>query len=126
MKKIIMLAIFLLVILNGCGDGERLLFSGESENWHVDYEALIYDETTEETSGSIIYKGDGPAPKQISYVIKSGLNEKSGENIALEDGSTTISSGSCNGCAITREDEKMEVVITWNGQLENLTLKNER
>jgi hypothetical protein len=126
MKKIIGLSLFLLIILSGCGDGDRFVFSGESDNWQVDYEAIIYDETSEETFGSIKYIGNESAPKEINYVIKSGSDKKSGENISLEEGSTTISKGSCQGCAITRENEEMEVEITWDGQKEHFTLKNER
>ncbi|MCH4827974.1 hypothetical protein [Planococcus halocryophilus] len=125
MKKIIGLSIFILITLSGCGDGDRFVFSGESENWRVEYEAIIYDETSEETFGSIMYKGAEPSPKEINYIIKSESDEKSGKNISLEEGSTTISKGSCRGCAITQEDEEMEVEITWNGKKENLTLKNE-
>lgn len=125
MKKIIGLSIFLLITLGGCGEGDRFVFSGESENWQVDYEAIIYDETSEETFGSIKYKGIEPSPKEINYVIKSGSDEKSGKNISLEEGSTTISKGSCRSCAITREDEEMKVEIIWDGKKESFTIKNE-
>nr|TXF85925.1 hypothetical protein FTX54_07565 [Alkalicoccus halolimnae] len=133
MKKMIGLLAFAF-ILNGCGngdgdvssgngeDGAEYHFLGSSENWEVVYEVDISNGNEEESTGTIEYIGEGNAPETLEY-YRIGSTEGTGR--ALNDGVADTGRTGCEGCAVTREDEEIEVEVTWNGQTENLTLTTE-
>lgn len=120
MKKLFFFGI-LLLILSGCGNGDRYNFSGSSENWDVFYTVDVIDSTSEETTGTIKYVGDEPVPQKINFKIGS----KEGTNVEMEDGVTNIGHTSCRGCSVTQEDEEIAVEINWDGQMENAVLTTE-
>lgn len=116
----VVLIVLGMFLLSACTESRQLVFSGASESWSVRYEVNIIDENSESTGYLIQYIGDGPNPEQIKYVIDSSSG--SGEGLLDERGVLKMAGGSCDGCSITREDQKMEAVIEWNGRKETIPL----
>lgn len=121
MKKFVLL-VFLLMLLSGCVNGDRYNFSGGSENWEVFYVVDVSNETNQEKSGTIKYVGEGSAPEMIDYKIEANAGGSFGNGVTLIDGVVDAGSSICKGCAITQEDEEIEVEIKWEDQTENLIL----
>lgn len=145
MKKMIGIFVFA-VILTGCGNEESTdssegsnnsvednssessdssaayNFIGSSENWDVIYEVDILNDNAEESTGTIEYMGDEDPPETIDYEIdySGGAGSETGRN--LYDGVASMGTTSCAGCAVTQEDEEIEVEINWEGRTENLIL----
>lgn len=123
MKKLFLL-IILLLILSGCGDSKRHEFSGSSENWHVVYVVEISSSDRQQTTGIIEYLGDETVPKTIDYEIATLLTSLNSTGKSLTDGKANIGTDNCDGCAVIKEDEEIEVEIAWDGQTEKFILKN--
>ncbi|CEG26255.1 membrane lipoprotein lipid attachment site-containing protein [Bacillus sp. B-jedd] len=111
----------LLVMLSGCGD-EYVRFTGESENWKGEYTAYIGD-ARENGEYKFFYK-EGNS----DTVFKDfELNIKDGKSITREEtrNERTITvKTNCKGCALTSKDDKIKVLIKWNGKKETFYLKS--
>ena len=110
--------------LSACSSQEILQFQGENMNWKVEYQADIRSESSESTSFTIKYIGNGNPPEKIYYQIDSSAGESNG-NTLLNDGIVKVSSSSCTGCATTSEGQEMHVIIKWKGETEKLILRDE-
>ncbi|MGH2318018.1 hypothetical protein ACRC6Q_09625 [Planococcus sp. SE5232] len=124
MKKLI-LPVSLLLILSGCVNSDRYEFSGSSENWDVFYVVEILDRDRQQEKGTVKFTGDDDAPEVIEYRLQTTSGDSEGTGVMLTNGVGNIANGSCGGCAVVQEDEKVEVEITWDGQTEKLVLMNE-
>ncbi len=117
MKQLCIFLLLIVSILGGCS-GKYLAFSGESKNWEGTYSTTI-NESTENGTYTLHFKnGDRNTKlKEIEIIINNG----GGESILNEEehigGSFNISSA-CQGCAVTRENERIKVTIKWDGQYE--------
>src|SRR5690606_31773269 len=79
-----------------------LIFSGESDNWRVHYEAKKGDKC-QATSGYIKYIGDSPIPERVEYSIQYSMG-----SVPLEqNGSFTMP----NGCTNASKDSEIEAII---------------
>lgn len=119
------LLVILLVVVSGCS-GERLEFSGSSENWKVFYVAEVSNGDRQETTGTIEYIGDEPPPETFDYEMVNVLTVLGGTGKHLKDGKATIGNDRCNDCRTLQKDDELEVAIKWDGQTENLTLNNSK
>ncbi|WP_043932774.1 hypothetical protein [Bacillus sp. EB01] len=99
-------------------------FAGESENWQVIYEVNILDQDSESTNLIVKYIGAKPIPQKIKYVVE-GLSGKSAGEDSLNNGVLKIGGHSCNGCAVTQENEEKKATITWNDKSDIIILKNQ-
>ena len=119
---IILLSVFLLSACTEQNTEEKkLIFSGESDNWSVSYEADVITETTEnsETTGyTIQYIGNGPIPERIEYSIF----RSSGSTTLDQNGAYKTYGSSCSNCAVTSEDSEMEATIKWWNSSETIPL----
>ncbi|MFF2450565.1 hypothetical protein ACFVSW_26325 [Neobacillus sp. NPDC058068] len=122
-KKVFVIFLFSSLILMACSKTKVMNFTGESENWYVDYEVKVFDENSESTHFTIKYKGKDPKPQKIKYNIEYGSGKTDGTD-NLNNGELNLGGHSCSGCAVIQEDDVMEVTITWNGELETFNLKN--
>lgn len=124
MKKMIVLAV-LILILSACGNkSARYNFSGSSDNWDVFYIVNVSNGDREEKTGTIKFTGEEEAPETVDYKIETSSGGSEGTGITLTDGVGKMGNGFCDGCAVIREDEAIKVKITWDGQTENLILVN--
>lgn len=114
---------FVLLLLTACTNQKTFHFHGESENWDVRYVVDIVGENSESSSIVIRYFGEASVPEKIYYYIDHGSGASSG-NVSLDEGVLRTSGGSCSGCAVTKENEEIDVIIEWNGETENFTLNN--
>ena len=69
------------------------------------------------------YIGEEPAPKTIDYQIGDDL--VIGQSLNDEKDSVKKDGESCSGCAVTQEDDEIEMTIMWNGNTETLTLTSD-
>ena len=117
MKK---LCIFLLMIsiLGGCSS-KYIEFSGESTNWDGTYSTTIINGNEEDGSYTFFYKkGDGNTILMNTEII---INNRESETIQKDEehqGATFRISSSCQGCSVTRENERIKVTIKWDGKYE--------
>lgn len=113
---------FLLLILSGCGIGERHEFAGSSENWQVLYVVEVSNGDRQETTGTIEYIGDKPIPEAFDYEMVNVLTTLGGTGRPLIDGKAIIGNDRCENCRIIQEDDELEVEIMWNGQSDKFVL----
>ncbi|MDG5471475.1 hypothetical protein P6709_06925 [Jeotgalibacillus sp. ET6] len=125
MRKVLSLLI-LMLLLSACANGDRYNFSGSSDHWDVFFTADVSDESSQSITGTIKYTGEEPVPKTIDYTFKRDGGNLEGRDLMVEEDAVNIGKLSCEDCAVTQEDDQMEVEITWNGQSENLRLSNDR
>lgn len=124
MRRLSLLGI-LLMVLSGCS-GERLEFSGSSENWKMFYVAEVSNGDRQETTGTIEYIGDKPTPETFDYEMVNVLTVLEETGKPLKDGKATIGNDRCNNCRTLQKDDELEVEIKWDGQTENLRLNNSK
>lgn len=125
MKQFCILLWLVVLILGGCW-GKTIVFSGESMNWEGKYSTVIND-NDEEGRYTFNYKnGDGDTElKNIEIII----NNNGSETIQSEEehkGSNFRISSSCQGCAVTREYERIKVTIKWDGKYEEKFFLNQK
>jgi len=117
MKKLCILLFLMIFILGGCS-GKYIVFSGESTNWDGKYSTTI-NGNDEDGSYTFNYKtGDGNTKLKNIEVI---INNSGRETIQSEEehnGASFKISSSCQGCAVTREDERIKVTIKWDSKYE--------
>jgi hypothetical protein len=127
MRRILLFAIVLTIILTGCNDmPNHIILSGESDSWVGEYKANK-GENWEEGRYTFTYKNGGSDTEfsNIEILIgdegsKSSLKEKNSKGAIF-----TMSTG-CSGCAVTDEDSPIEVSIIWeDGNSETFFLKND-
>ncbi|ANU27664.1 lipoprotein [Planococcus versutus] len=123
MKKIILL-IALIFILSGCANGDRYNFTGSSENWNVSYEVDVKNGDRERTNGVITFIGEGTAPEFIDYRMESNLGGTKSTGVSVKDKVANLGNDACEGCSVIQENEEITMEIEWDGQTENLILKN--
>ncbi|MFU8646984.1 hypothetical protein ACNA06_06605 [Lysinibacillus sp. RSDA_15] len=108
-----------MLFLFGCIP-KALTFSGENENWEVQFE-VTYDKMKQEhcgaTSGTIRYIGDKPLPKQIDYTLQHET-ETSGSDSLDKNGVFIMA----NGCSNAVESTEVEITINWDNQTETIPL----
>lgn len=117
--KLPVLLCFVFLFLIACSTQKTYHFKGESENWHVDNTIDIIDNDSEFERIKIKYIGDNEIPEEIYYEIKGNSG-----NTLLNDGVFKTSDSACYGCALTKENEEIDVTIEWNGKSDSFTLKN--
>ncbi|HEY4552225.1 MAG TPA: membrane lipoprotein lipid attachment site-containing protein [Bacillaceae bacterium] len=111
----------LLLILSGCGD-EYVRFTGESESWKGEYTAYIGD-ARENGEYKFFYK-EG---KSHTVFKNFEVNINDGESITREETRnerTIIVKTNCKGCAVISKDDKIKILIKWNGKEETFYLKS--
>jgi major membrane immunogen (membrane-anchored lipoprotein) len=117
MKKLCIFLLLIVSILGGCS-GKYIVFSGESKNWEGTYSTTI-NGRNEDGSYTFHYKnGDSNTKLQEIEII---INNSAGETIQREEehiGASFNISSSCQGCAVTRENERIKVTIKWDGKYE--------
>lgn len=114
---IIMLCISL---LSACAQ-KTIIFSGESVNWHVQYEFTQAGEYIEST-GYFKYKGVEPVLKEIEW----SLDQASGNGPLNSDGVMFIGKSGCSRhCSLPSEESEFLAVVKWDDQTEIITLKLE-
>lgn len=121
--KISALLCFVFLLLVACSGQQTYHFKGDSENWNVDYSIDIKGNNSESGDITIKYIGENETPIEINYEINSRSGSSSG-NMELNDGVLKTSAPTCSGCAVTKENEELDVTIEWDGKTESFTLKN--
>lgn len=125
MKFKIGVVLFLVaIILSACWGQKTIHFNGESNSWEVEYIADVQSTDSESTSIKMRYVGEGEPPENINYAVDSGTGGSEGSNISLDNGVLHTSGDYCSGCAVTSEDDDINVVIEWNGRTEEVNLEN--
>ena len=116
MKKIVFF-LLLINILGGCSS-KYMEFSGESENWEGKYSTNIHG-NDEDGSYTFFYK-NGDA-NSIFKNIEIKVNTSISETKLFEEehhGANFTMKSSCQNCAVSQENEKIEVTIKWDSQRE--------
>lgn len=102
-----------------------LIFSGESDNWEVQYEVeevenLVENEETSTTKGFIKYIGAKPIPEDI----KVSISTRSSEAKLNKEGILTLWDQTCKGnCPTESENSEIEATIEWDNEKETLPLE---
>ncbi|TFE02361.1 hypothetical protein [Jeotgalibacillus salarius] len=120
MKK--WLLILTLILLAGCSNTSKapevLVFTGESENWRVNYISSQSNETEQEIEYRIDYLGSGD-PEEVSYSVLTNIESGSSGNVNLSETKVIRGSGSCGGCATLNKDDVLQFEVEWDGQQES-------
>lgn len=123
MKKRLLLWVPFILLIVGCND-KTISFSGESDNWKGEYSANISDNETREDGKYIFgYKKatSDTTFKNLEIVINDGETKWNENNYK---GTTISISSSCTGCAVTQEDQPIDVTIKWDeGEEESFKLE---
>jgi len=116
MKKLCIFLFLMISILGGCSS-KYIEFSGESTNWDGKYSTTIINGNEEDGSYTFFYKkGDGNTLIKNTEII---INNGGSETIQKDEehqGATLRISSSCQGCSVTRENERIKVTIKWDGK----------
>ncbi len=127
-RLFLLIIIFSIFFISACVSKtipKVLIFSGESDNWEVQYEVeevedVAKDEETSTTKGFIKYIGAKPIPEDI----KVSISTRSEEAKLNDEGILTLSDQTCRGyCATESENSEIEAVIEWNNEKETLPLE---
>lgn len=115
MKKLCIFLFVITTILGGCSSN---IFSGESANWEGKYSTTI-NGNDEEGNYTFVYKNgnDLTKLKNVEIVVSNGVSGST-KKMDEHEGTTIKLSTSCRGCAVTQENEKIEVTIKWDGKHE--------
>jgi len=115
MKKLCIFLFVIITILAGCSSN---VFSGESANWDGKYSTTI-NGNDEEGNYTFVYKNgnDHTKLKNVEIVVSNGVNGST-KTMDEHQGTTIKLSTSCRGCAVTQENEKIEVTVKWDGNHE--------
>ena len=115
MKKLCIFLFVILTILAGCSSN---VFSGESANWDGKYSTTI-NGNDEEGNYTFVYKNgnDHTKLKNVEIVVSNGVSSST-KTMDEHEGTTITMPTSCQGCAVTQENEKIEVTIKWDGKHE--------
>ncbi|GLC88992.1 hypothetical protein [Lysinibacillus piscis] len=108
------LIILLSILLLSACEGETFVFTGESDNWKMNYEVEKSREGCQRTAGAIKYIGKEPMPKMIEI----SYDKASGNSPLDHNGVYTL----MNGCSNASADEELELTIKWNDQTEIIPL----
>ena len=118
MKKLCIFLFLMISILGGCSS-KYIEFSGESTNWDGKYSTTIINGNEEDGSYTLfLKKGDGNTILKNTEII---INNSGSEIIQKDEehqGATFRISSSCQGCSVTRENERIKVTIKWDGKHE--------
>lgn len=116
-KFILFIIILNIFFISSCIPN-TLIFSGESENWSIQYE-VEKDGNTSSSKGYIKYIGEDRIPKDIEFSIA----EKSGKVELDEVGVFILPESTCGeNCATEHGHSEIEAVIKWNNRTETLPL----
>lgn len=107
----------LIVALTACTQNETINFSGERDNWSINYEAVSNDENIDEGLFIINYIGEEEYPKSnISYEFDQGIGHMD-RNSPLVDGHLKVTGPVCSNCStediaaiITADDDESEII----------------
>ncbi|WP_078380715.1 hypothetical protein [Sutcliffiella halmapala] len=119
MKKItiIIQLSFIILILTACS--EINTYSGNGENWIVEFHVKPSNDTGE-YEATIKYIGPGEPPEVIGYYVAGNHGTSSGTK-DYKDG-ILVASYICNNCHTIHKDDEIEVKITWGENEEKFTL----
>lgn len=124
--KGVIIALFTLLVLAACiEDSKEITFQNESDNWTVEYTATVKNENQETNRLYVEYIGEGEAPDRIDYRIVEGSGEAERTNATLEQGVLNSNLGSCSGCAVSSENDEVEITIEWDGNSETIQLNSD-
>lgn len=118
-KRMPLLCLLLFWLTVGCSSTEYLSFAGESERWIGEYSASITDGKQENGEYTFRFKLDDP--KTVPTFSNLTISINNGKSKSWESsytGATVKMKSACSGCAVTREDETLKVVINWDGDQE--------
>jgi len=115
LKKLFIFLFVITTILGGCSSN---VFSGESANWDGKYSTTI-NGNNEEGNYTFVYKNGNELTKlkNVEIVVSNGVSGST-KKMDEHQGTTIKLSTSCRGCAVTQENEKIEVSIKWDGKHE--------
>lgn len=120
MKKWMLL--ITLFVLAGCGDVSKtpdvFVYTGESENWRVNYISSQFGDNEQETEFRIYHIGE-ENPDEVAYKIDLGAGASSTGTANLSQTDVIRAGGSCGGCATLNEDDVLQFEVEWNGQKES-------
>ncbi|ASK63909.1 hypothetical protein CFK37_17975 [Virgibacillus phasianinus] len=110
MKRLLLLFVLLLLVVSGCTD-KNIQFSGESEHWKGQYNAVIGD-TREDGEYTFKYKKatEDTVIENLKIVINDGETVLNGKR---HKGAIVKVSSACSGCAVTNPEASIQVVIEW-------------
>ena len=92
-----------------------LPLSGAGESWSFTYEPGRFGEKDEFI---INWIGEGQPPSIIDYEIKGAISESGATGYNLDQGQV-VNQGDIQTLEIYREDQEVEISITWEGQNES-------
>ncbi|MBM7578738.1 hypothetical protein [Jeotgalibacillus terrae] len=111
-----------MMILTGCaGIGKQsdvFVFTGESENWRVNYISAKSEEDRVENDYWIYYIGD-ENPGEVSYSIDLGSGATSAGSADLSHTDVIRAGGGCSDCETLKEDDVLQFEVEWDGQQES-------
>ncbi|WP_100399182.1 hypothetical protein [Bacillus sp. FJAT-44742] len=121
MKVTYLIVSFIIIngLLIGCSDQRSVEFVGEGNNLEGKYTAHIQGENQEDIDYIIRYIGSNSPPDTINYKIDS--LEVTGATLN-ENAYVEHTNNRCSGCAITNENNELEVTIKWEEESESFYL----
>ena len=120
---LLLCVLLLLPLLGGCGGKGKTVYRGQGEYWQA---SCTLDENGHKKSYAIRYSAEGRAPAgQVDYRFVSSENfqergqfDGKGARTLHMDGKSTLTTS-------VAEEESFELLMTWNGQEERITMKKE-
>ena len=121
MKRIIL--VVLILLLSACNSVDRYNFSGNTDNWSVEYTVDVNGLSEQDALGALKYVGEEPAPDLISFIIDMKPGTVAGNDMPLREGIVQVKGSSCSGCAIVQDNQEIEVTINWAENEETFIIK---
>ncbi|WP_345240937.1 hypothetical protein [Pontibacillus salipaludis] len=125
MKKITLLGLGVLLLV-ACGS-EDMSFSGESKNWRATIEVSETFNEQQTRDFELLFKGeDQTSIGEFQYSVDSNVVGFGENGISLNEKGTVqnmTKSNETNSKVTGRTD--FEVIVEWNGNTEQFTLKND-
>ncbi|WP_230501198.1 hypothetical protein [Sutcliffiella rhizosphaerae] len=116
------ICLFLVILLlTACTNSYS--FSGQSDNWKMEYQVTTPGNGVE-SKISILYTGSDEHPEHIYYSIE-GMNSKREGDATYPEKGIEWTSMECYDCMPIPKDGEIEVTIEWDGKKEVLMLTSQ-
>ena len=110
-----------------CSQTQELKFVGESENWSAEV-TVTQTDGDEEYEIQINYKGnDIESVKTFNYFVETSTNgglNFGANNVSLNDKGKYQNKNLGSNSPSTKQEEKLVLIVEWNGITESFVLEN--